>query len=688
MTPSPPSQSQLEREQALAEEHTRKERAKFFDQLREEIERSSRAPTMEEADTSSSNKPSVREKLIHRLGKVWGDEAREEFAAETDNFIRYVVKLEEKPFPNVLEQLEAAMQIRRDNTGGNKYRTKLTVPDIQVAADKLGITISRLPTTKKRGRDSMTEPPDEKPSPPPSSTPRKKRKNSASEASPSTKSKIIDNVFTPVNSGKANASSKKKAGKLPQISNTMELIIAPAARRSATPAPDTEHEYGGDAPEPSSPFKLTHTPRPPPPPALVESSKLKHEIHLEDTKETLKVEKTLTSVPSVRASEDREDTKTLDTIDDDRSIDLEQEYFHEGNAPSVIEEIKSALETPANEAIVDVKPTCEFDDAIQHQHVSEPRASVDETAAAHADGGHKSALETTPLPITPQSAKFEIPSITQLPGPERISSGELTEASMKTCIKLVAECSICPTTFLDAELDQPLTNNSAGTTGSIFSIIGVPVNERSGESVNSGEKDASNSTLWFLLHVDERHRFVYAYDFCPSLGLQHHVRTYITDVMSKALQFDKPPRVIPTSPVCLENAKDSGYMVVAAACYKAAGFDIPSTEDCAGSVTQQQGVPSFAQEVAHMYQELEVLQARAKQCMELAAAHDDDPPPSAVGPMEVFRSLAASAPSGEVTQRIAGVLQLLEDIEGRDGDQFAKYVDLMGDTMKQLSGLY
>jgi len=107
-----------------------------------------------------------------------------------------------------------------------------------------------------------------------------------------------------------------------------------------------------------------------------------------------------------------------------------------------------------------------------------------------------------------------------------------------------------------------------------------------------------------------------------------------------------------------------------------------------GSVTQQQGVLSFAQEAAHVYQELEVLKARAKQCMELAAANDDDPPPSAVVPMEVFRSLAASAPSGEVKQRIAGVLQLLEDIEGRDADHFAKYVHLMGDAMKKLSGFY
>ncbi|KAI6778571.1 uncharacterized protein J7T54_003321 [Emericellopsis cladophorae] len=107
----------------------------------------------------------------------------------------------------------------------------------------------------------------------------------------------------------------------------------------------------------------------------------------------------------------------------------------------------------------------------------------------------------------------------------------------------------------------------------------------------------------------------------------------------------------------------------------------------AGSVTQPQSVSSFAQEAAHVYQELEVFQARAKQCMELAAAHDDDPPPSAVGPMEVFRSLAASAPSGEVTQRIAGVLQLLEDIEGRDADHFAKYVALIGDTIEQLFAL-
>jgi hypothetical protein len=104
----------------------------------------------------------------------------------------------------------------------------------------------------------------------------------------------------------------------------------------------------------------------------------------------------------------------------------------------------------------------------------------------------------------------------------------------------------------------------------VFSVVGVPVDQEEGSSA---------SVLWFLLHVDERRRFVYVYDFCPSVGLQHHVRAFITNVLSKTLQLDKPLRVIPTSPICIDNADDSGYMVFAAACFKAAGFDISPTED-------------------------------------------------------------------------------------------------------------
>jgi hypothetical protein len=106
----------------------------------------------------------------------------------------------------------------------------------------------------------------------------------------------------------------------------------------------------------------------------------------------------------------------------------------------------------------------------------------------------------------------------------------------------------------------------------------------------------------------------------------------------------------------------------------------------ASDVVPQQGNPSFAQGTAQLLKRMDTIRARAKQSMDLAAALESDPAPSAVGPMEVFQSLAASPRGGkEPKQYITDVLQLLEDIEGRDADHFAKYMAMIGTMMAQLS---
>jgi hypothetical protein len=105
-----------------------------------------------------------------------------------------------------------------------------------------------------------------------------------------------------------------------------------------------------------------------------------------------------------------------------------------------------------------------------------------------------------------------------------------------------------------------------------------------------------------------------------------------------------------------------------------------------GRAAERHETLSLAQEITCLRQMMESVCARAKQSMAVAAAQDADPPPYSVGPAEVFRSLGACVRGGkEVKKRIAGVLQLLEDIQCRDAEHFAQCAATLQAMMNQLS---